>query len=98
MTDYRPTAIAKALAAGEPQQRPLPSILAGPVVRRAEPDGVWFWFACSAAITGCTPRITVYDSKGTVNDTLAPDKGWMHMGKPELRVARLGEKLWVALV
>jgi hypothetical protein len=76
----------------------LPLILAGPIVRRADADGVWFWFACRDEITSCTPRITVYDSHGTVNDTLAPDNGFMRMKPPELRVTRLGEHLWIALV
>ena len=96
MTSHAQTAIDDALAAGDPQK--LPFILAGPIVRRAEPDGVWFWFACSAEITACTPQITVYDSKGVINDTLANQKGWIALGKPELRVARLGERLWVGLV
>jgi hypothetical protein len=98
---YLQTAIEEALAAEalEGPARPLPFILAGPVVRRAEPDGVWIWFACSREITSCTPRVTVYDSTGRVNDTLANDNGWYPLvPKPGLRVARLGERLWVAMV
>src|SRR5262249_41067440 len=37
---------------------PLPLVLAGPIVRRAQPDAVWFWIACSQNITNCTPDIT----------------------------------------
>jgi hypothetical protein len=28
----------------------LPLLLAGPIVRRATPQAVWFWFACSQEI------------------------------------------------
>ena len=98
MSIYKETAIEQAMAAGNALQPSLPFILAGPIVRRAEPNGVWFWFACSQEITGCTPAITVYDSNGKVNRTLAGDNGFMRLGKSELRVARLGERLWVALV
>src|SRR3954453_14476249 len=98
MSIYKATAIEQALAAGNAQPPSLPFVLAGPIVRRAEPNGVWFWFACSQEITGCTPAITVYDSDGKVNHTLADDDGFIRLGKSELRIARLGERLWVALV
>src|SRR4051794_6218512 len=100
MEPYLHTAIEQALA-GQTlggARRPLPFLLAGPIVRRAEPGGVWFWFACSREVTGCTPRITVYDSAGRVNATEADDAGWVALAPSELRVARLGEHLWVAMV
>src|SRR6266540_5809266 len=77
----------------------LPFLLAGPIVRRAEPDGVWFWFACRDEVTGCTPRLTVYDSAGKINERLASDGGFYPLAPPEkIRVARLGEHLWVVMV
>ena len=76
----------------------LPLILAGPIVRRATPERVWFWFACSKEPKGCQPSITAYDEKGHV---------WQHLVDPtfkeivlvveEDRVARLGENIWVVL-
>lgn len=77
----------------------LPFLLAGPIVRRAEPDGVWFWFACRDEVTGCTPRLTVYDSAGKINERLASDGGFYPLAPPEkILVARLGEHLWVVMV
>ena len=98
MSIYKETAIEQALAAGNAPQPSLPFVLAGPIVRRAEPNGVWFWFACSQEITGCTPAITVYDGNGAINTRWPTTTGGCDSGKPELRVARLGERLWVALV
>jgi hypothetical protein len=46
-------------SAGRAGPAPLPFLLAGPIVRRLDPRSVWFWFACSEEIRGCTPNITV---------------------------------------
>jgi hypothetical protein len=70
----------------------LPLVLAGPIVRRAQPDAVWFWIACSEKITNCTPVITVYNRDGSVN----VERMALEPAPP--RVIRLGERLWVALV
>ena len=74
----------------------LPFLLAGPIVRRVEPDAAWFWFACSEEIQGCSPQITVYDSKGQVDEVMT--RRTAPKLPARLQVARLGERLWVAIV
>jgi hypothetical protein len=73
----------------------LPLVLAGPIVRRAQPDAVWFWIACSQNITNCTPDITVYNLDGSRNAALTER---MKLAPAAPQVARLGERLWVAIV
>jgi subtilisin family serine protease len=73
----------------------LPLVLAGPMVRRAQPDAVWFWIACSQKITNCTPQITVYNLDGSHNAELTRR---MMLAPAAPHVARLGERLWVAIV
>jgi|GEM_PF-6488107 len=79
----------------------LPLILAGPIVRRAATDKVWFWFACSKAVKGCQPRIIPFNPQGKI---------WTHLADPTAReiiiditlsdfqVVRLGENVWIVLV
>jgi peptidoglycan hydrolase-like protein with peptidoglycan-binding domain len=79
----------------------LPLILAGPIVRRAAADKVWFWFACSKEIKGCQPHIIPFNPQGKI---------WTHLADPafkeiiidisrsDFRVMRLGENIWIALV
>jgi GH25 family lysozyme M1 (1,4-beta-N-acetylmuramidase) len=84
--------------AGIQRSSSLPFLLAGPIVRRATPERVWLWFACSKEPKGCQPSITAYDDKGKV---------WTHLVDPhfkeivlrveEDRVARLGENIWIVL-
>lgn len=76
----------------------LPLLLAGPIVRRATPERVWFWFACSKEPKGYQPSITPYDERGHI---------WTHLVDPAFKeivlrveedyVARLGENIWVVL-
>ena len=73
----------------------LPLVLAGPIVRRAQPDAVWFWIACSQQINNCTPHITVYNLDGSRNAELSEP---MKLAPAAPQVARLGERLWVAIV
>jgi len=68
----------------------LPLILAGPIVRRATTDRVWFWFACSQPVTSCTPSVMAYDRNGSANNEIAVGG--------DLRVVRLGENIWIVLV
>jgi hypothetical protein len=75
----------------------LPLLLAGPIVRRAEREGVWFWFASSEEVTACRPKLTVYERDGKVVDRLTDQAGFYRLGPPEWRVTRLGEHLWVVL-
>jgi hypothetical protein len=75
----------------------LPLLLAGPIVRRAEREGVWFWFACSEEVTACRPWLTVYERDGKVVDRLTDQAGAYRLGTPEWKVTRLGEHLWVVL-
>jgi subtilisin family serine protease len=78
-----------------PTPASLPLVLAGPMVRRAQPDAVWFWIACSQKITNCTPQITVYNLDGSRNAELTER---MKLAPATPQVARLGERLWVAIV
>ena len=75
----------------------LPLLLAGPIVRRAEREGVWFWFACSEEVTACKPWLTLYERDGKVVDRLTDQAGSYRLGPPEWSVKRLGEHLWVVL-
>jgi hypothetical protein len=77
---------------------PLPSLLAGPIVRRAAPGEVWFWFASSREISACTPKVTAYDRAGQRDKQLNRSDGWYPLEQAELRVAQLGRNLWVAIV
>ncbi len=76
----------------------LPFLLTGPIVRRATPEAVWFWFACSKEVKGCTPSITAYDPKGNVFTHLV-DKELKEIVLllGEFRVVRLGENIWIVL-
>jgi hypothetical protein len=67
-------------------------------VRRATPQEVWFWFACSQEIVSCVPRVTVYDAQGKRDGRLNRADGLYPLEQAELRVARLGRSLWVAIV
>ncbi|MFG1934407.1 S8 family serine peptidase [Mycobacterium sp. NPDC048908] len=69
----------------------LPEVLAGPMVRRAEADAVWFWIACSQEISAFTPDVTVYNPDGSL-------AGRMALAPATPQVARLGEHMWVAIV
>src|SRR5262249_55909105 len=75
----------------------LPLLLAGPIVRRAEREGVWFWFACRGEGTACRPWLTIYERDGKVVDRLTDQAGAYRLGTPEWKVTRLGEHLWVVL-
>jgi hypothetical protein len=76
----------------------LPALLAGPIVRRATPQEVWFWFASSQEVVACTPKVTVYDARGGRDGRLNRADGWLSLEHAELRVARLGRSVWVAMV
>jgi len=76
----------------------LPLILAGPIVRRATADKVWFWFACSKEVKRCRPRIIPYNERGEI---------WSQLVDPALKeintssdflTVRLGENIWIVLV
>jgi N-acetylmuramoyl-L-alanine amidase/D-alanyl-D-alanine carboxypeptidase len=80
----------------------LPFVLAGPIVRRATRDGVWFWLASRERVRSITPRITYYrPGTAEVDPGLKASKGFValeQLGSSGMREARLGSKLWVYLV
>jgi len=76
----------------------LPLILAGPIVRRATADKVWFWFACSKDVKGCAPSITPYDQNGQVLSHLVDSALKEIVLLSDLKVVRLGENIWIVLV
>src|SRR5204863_5629094 len=45
-----------------------------------------------------TPKITVYDARGGRDGRLNRADGWLSLEHAELRVARLGQSLWIAMV
>ena len=63
----------------------LPFLLAGPIVRRAEPGAVWFWFACSQEVTHCTPRLTVYQGSGKSTNAWPPTVASFRWRRPQRR-------------
>jgi hypothetical protein len=77
----------------------LPLLLAGPIVRRATPEAVWFWFACSKNVKDCKPSIIPYDDKGrNIYAQLSEKEVVLDASKSTLQVVRLGERIWIALV
>jgi hypothetical protein len=88
-------------APGPTKGADLPLILAGPIVRRATTNKVWFWFACSKEVKACQPRIIPYNQRGEI---------WTHLADPtfkeiiidislsDFHVVRLGENIWIVLV
>src|SRR5262245_52516741 len=76
----------------------LPLLLAGPIVRRATPEEVWFWLAPSQDVVSCRPKVTAYDAQGRPDARLNRGDGSYALEQAELRVARLGRSLWVALL
>jgi hypothetical protein len=76
----------------------LPLLLAGPIVRRATTEEVWFWFACSEEVISCMPKVTAYDAQGQRDGRLNRGDGLYPLEQAELRVARLGRSLWVVMV
>lgn len=80
----------------------LPILLAGPVLRRAEPEQVCIWIACSRPVTikaeifrfndeSTTPNISKKDNNDKVNQTII-------IGLGSSEAIRLGERLYVGLV
>ena len=68
----------------------LPLVLAGPIVRRATRNSIWFWIALSEQITDISARIIQYDNKGTEMD-------YITVQKSRLKVMRAGENIWIVL-
>ena len=66
----------------------LPPILAGPIVRGAEPGQVWFWLATSVQVDGVTAKISQMEGGG----------GFGVPVESAYKSVRLGERLWVTLV
>lgn len=80
----------------------LPILLAGPVLRRAEPEQVCIWIACSRPVTIkaeifrfndelTTPNISKKDNNDKANQTII-------IGLGSSQAIRLGERLYVGLV
>ena len=79
----------------------LPLILAGPIVRRATADKVWFWFACSKNVKGCRPRIILYNTIGQSSTPgAAPTFREINIdvSLSDFNVVRLGENIWIVLL
>ncbi|MGH8556184.1 MAG: hypothetical protein ACRESZ_01740, partial [Methylococcales bacterium] len=77
----------------------LPLLLAGPVVRRAAADKVWFWFASSKKIKDCRPSIISYDHQGrNIYSDLTEKEVILDNSKSGFQVIRLGENIWITLV
>lgn len=77
----------------------LPLILAGPIVRRATLEKVWFWFACSKKVKDCKPTIIPYDINGkNIYSSLPIKETILDASKRDFRVVRLGERIWIVLV
>lgn len=79
----------------------LPLLLAGPIVRRATPEAVWFWFACSKEVKSCTTSLIPYNSRGEVQQKYLPvpyTEIPLNVFANQFRTVRLGENIWIVLV
>jgi hypothetical protein len=89
----------------------LPWLLAGPIIRRAEPDVVWIWLATSWSIVECQPWVIVTTRRGEKFDDVglaAPADAWPDRIDPQKRLHEvfesgfrcvpLGQRLFVTLV
>lgn len=74
-------------------------MLAGPIVRRATREKVWFWFAFSKNVTACRISIIPYDDKGrNIYENLPGKEVALDHAKSDFRAVRLGENIWIVLV
>lgn len=81
------------------QTSKLPFLLAGPMVRRADANKVWFWFACSREVKDCRPDIIPYDENGrNIYEKLSEKEVPLDYSKSEFQAVRLGENIWVVTV
>ena len=76
----------------------LPLLLAGPIVRRGTARKVWFWFACSRAVSSCQVRIVAYDVANPGAPTVEPKQREIALKPSELQVLRAGENIWLVMV
>ncbi len=86
---------------GRPTTAKLPFLLAGPIVRRAARDKVWFWFACSKEVKGCQAHIIPFDPQGKIWTHLADGtfkEIILDVSKDDFQVVRLGENIWIVLI
>ncbi|MGB7292648.1 MAG: hypothetical protein WBD99_10790 [Thermodesulfobacteriota bacterium] len=78
--------------------RSLPLLLAGPIVRRATPEAVWFWFACSKEVKGSQAWITSCYQGDLARRVAKPCYNQIPLRLGDFRVQRLGENIWIVLV
>ncbi|MEO7427594.1 MAG: hypothetical protein ABI036_20590 [Fibrobacteria bacterium] len=76
----------------------LPLVLAGPIVRKATVDKVWFWIACSQEVKGLQPSLVPYQQDGSIWTHLVDDVfKEIPLLLGDFRTVRLGENIWIAL-
>lgn len=76
----------------------LPTVLAGPIVRRATISSVWFWIALSKEIQGVSIRIIPYNERGQIHSALTSEGLKEIAVQPRLPIViRLGQNIWMAL-
>ena len=88
----------------------LPPVLAGPIIRRAEPEVVWIWLATSWAVVKCRPWVikTDWTAKNNGDVVLASPDDWpakpgvqsrlRNVFQTGFRCVPLGERLFVTLI
>jgi hypothetical protein len=72
----------------------IPLVLAGPIVRRATSESVWFWIALSEEITNIDLTIFGY---GPIKTLRLPKMTPIAIQKQKPNIVRLGEHIWIAL-
>ena len=74
-------------------------MLAGPIIRRAEPSGIWIWLATSETVSQVRPGLVAFDQFGELSLKYAP-YGYLPLAdltSDSFRCVRLGGKLYVTL-
>lgn len=72
-------------------------VLAGPIVRRATTDKVWFWLACNKEIKDCAPSLVAYPHGYTSQYSIDPLLRDIGIAK-DFKTVRLGKSIWIVLV
>ncbi|HTD83659.1 MAG TPA: hypothetical protein VK648_07700 [Gemmatimonadaceae bacterium] len=78
----------------------LPRVLAGPILRRAEPTGVWIWFAFRLEPVAFHPNVLPFYPDGDVSAEYGSGSGFP-LAVPtsdDLRTIHIAKNVWISLL